>query len=560
MRRFLYLIIFVVLLDLTFQQCANPGRPTGGPKDTIPPTLINAIPTLGTTNFTGAEIELEFSEYINADKLKQQLIITPKTDLRYKHIVKRNKLIIKLESDLLDSTTYSFNFGDGVTDITEKNPVINLSLAFSTGPFIDSLSIEGEVEELLTKEAGKGYVVSLYPYTDSLDYFTDSPIYFTTANDSGKYSLNYIKSGKYKILAFDDDNGNFLLDPETESHGFLESIIDLDSSLVLPTLRCVLQNVKPIKLINARPAGPYVEAKYNKQIDNYQLTNEILKSNRVGEKKEVVRIFKPELLDYNDSIETIIIASDSLGNQANDTIKFVFLESNRKPSGFSFTIEPNNVPLVNDPNFTIDFNKPITKFDSTKIQIVIDSTKTFVHQKTIQWNYNFTKADITIKANADILLSELEKILPKDTISNDSTSQPISLQKNVKRLEIKLIEGAFVSAEKDTSKVKSIPLQVPKEQQTGKLKIKLDTELTHFTLQLITKRDKVLYQIANQKNIIFSSIKPDTYKIRILIDSNKDGNWSYGNLIQNQEPEEVYLHPEETSVRENWEIELSITL
>ena len=84
-------------------------------------------------------------------------------------------------------------------------------------------------------------------------------MYFTSSNEAGEYSIEYIKTGTYKILAFEDDNGNLLLDPETEQHGFLEQTIQLDSAITLRPIRCILQNVKPIQLINARPAGPYVE-------------------------------------------------------------------------------------------------------------------------------------------------------------------------------------------------------------------------------------------------------------------------------------------------------------
>lgn len=559
MRRLFHLFIFILFIDFAFQQCANPGRPTGGPKDTIPPTLISANPILGTTNFKNEIIELEFNEYINADKLKQQLIITPKTDLKFKHLVKRNRLILRLETKLLDSTTYSFNFGDGVSDITEKNPVINLSLAFSTGSYIDSLSIKGEVEDLLTKEPGKGYVVSLYPFSDTLDYFTDSPMYFTTANDSGRYKLNYLKRGKYKILSFNDDNGNFLLDPESESHGFLEQTIHLDSSTSLPNLRCILQNVKPIQLINARPTGPYVEIKYNKQILSYQILAEKIQSNLIGDNKEVIRLYKPSYVNYNDSIKTVISAEDSLGNKVNDTIRFAFLESNRKPAGFSYTNSQKSIPFIDNPSFQLNFNKPVIEYDTSKINIIIDSVILISPGKSIQWNQNRTTAKVNLSVQADSLLNMIEVMSKPDTTTTDSTS---ILGKNggQRKLEIELEEGAFISAENDTSKLKLIPFEKAKIQPTGTLKIKLNSEITHFKLQLVAKGDKVMYQIRNQKNITFTSIKPDTYKIRILIDSNKDGFWSYGNLLKNQEPEEVYIHPEETSIRENWVVEMSISL
>lgn len=559
MKRLFFLILFILLIDLSFQHCANPGRPTGGPKDTIPPTLTYASPVNGTTNFKGEIIELEFSEFINADKLKQKLIITPKTDLKYKSVVKRNKLVLKLENPLKDSTTYNFNFADGLTDITEKNPAVNLSLAFSTGDYIDSMSVKGSVEELLSKEPGKGYTVGLYPYSDTLNFFTQNPIYFTTANDSGIYKMNYLKTGRYKILAFDDDNNNLLLDPDTESHGFLEEIIHLDSPLTLQPLRCILQNVKPIKLINARPAGRYVEAKFNKMVNQYKIEPSYLSHNIIGENKDIIRIYKPENINYSDSLISYIQASDSLDNTIQDTVKFVFLQSNRKPAGFSFSTNPSSITLTDNPDFNISFNKPINNIDSSKFKIKADSIFTFTPDLDFTWNYNKTELSINLKLTADSLRDQLSRSIPKDTLQSDSTSTLKSNKPSQRKLEFTIDKAAFITVENDTSQVKNIPLQESKDTPKGVLNISVVTDKTSFILQLLSSNDKVAYQTKNEKNISFANVKPGNYKIRVLIDSDKDGNWSFGNLIKNEEPEEIYLHSEETSVRENWVIDMSIS-
>ena len=138
-------LMFVTLVFLLAISCAKQGTPTGGPRDTIPPTVINSVPENQSLNFKGNELFFLFDERINADKLKQQLIISPNTDLEYSYVVKKDRLIIKLESPLEDSITYTFNFLDGVTDITDKTPAVNLKLAFSTGPYIDSIFVKGQV-------------------------------------------------------------------------------------------------------------------------------------------------------------------------------------------------------------------------------------------------------------------------------------------------------------------------------------------------------------------------------------------------------------------------------
>ncbi len=52
--------------------CARRGTPTGGEKDTIPPTLIRTVPALETVNFTSDEIELEFDELIECAKPQER--------------------------------------------------------------------------------------------------------------------------------------------------------------------------------------------------------------------------------------------------------------------------------------------------------------------------------------------------------------------------------------------------------------------------------------------------------------------------------------------------------
>lgn len=558
MKYFLQLIIIILLSVTAFHRCANPGRPTGGPKDTIPPILINAIPVSGTTNFKDQIIELEFSEYINADKIQQELIITPKTDIRYKSIVKRNKLILKLDQALEDSTTYYFNFANGVTDITEKNPVVNLALAFSTGPFIDSMSVKGSVEKLMTKEPGNGYVVSLYPYSDTLDYFSDSPMYFTTANDSGNYKLNYIKQGKYKIISFNDDNSNFMLDPETEAHGFISDIINLDSALTLPVMRSVLQNVKPLTLINVRPTGRYVEIKFNKQIDSYELTPEYLQHNIIGENSDIIRLYKPEQINYKDSLTSYITASDSLGNQILDTLKYVFLESNRKPSGFSYSV-PSRIEIENNPLFVIQFNKPVKSINTDSILIKADSIFTFYPSVELDWNKNRTELNLKLILNKDSILQAFEASIPKDTAVSDSTTQQNQTRTGHRNLEIVLKKNTFLSVENDTSSLKTITLQKPHSKPSGTLQLDIQTDKKSFIVQLTDKSGEVKYQRKNEKKITLTAIKPDTYQIRVLIDNNEDGKWSYGNLLENKQPEDVFLYSEEISIRENWVVEMSIT-
>jgi len=570
MRNLIIGISFLILCDLTFQRCASISSPTGGPKDTIPPLLLESDPVNGTTNYQSQEFSLTFSEFVKADKIKQQLIITPRTENKYKTIVKKNTVTLKFEDPFEDSTTYNFNFADAVTDITESNPTINLSLAFSTGKYIDSLSIEGTVIDLFEQEEVKGYLVGLYPYSDSLDFFKDKPVYFTTTNDSGRYELNYIKSGIYKLLVFNDENSNITFDPESEEHGFIQDSIPLDSALIIDkSIATLLQNIKPITFINSRPTGPYVELKYNKTIDEYSIQPDFFHHSLTGESKEVIRLYKSDQVIVGDSLTIYANVSDSLGNLSNDTIKTAFIESNRKPSSFSYSLSGTTNYLTDDYTVLFEFNKPVSSVDTSSLLFVKDSTLTWDISPTFDWNHNRTKLLVNTHLTKQLLMDSLISLEPKDTTEStveekarpgkEAKPRPGFRNTNNRQVEFFAETSAFVSVENDSSSVQTLKIPTEESSSFGTVKITVSTDYTSFTVQLLNDQDKVAYSQKNNELITFPKVTPGKYAIRALIDNNDDGKWSAGNLLLNKIPEELYLHPEETSVRENWVLELEIS-
>ena len=95
-------------------------------------------------NTNPKEIRLEFDEYIKLDNATKNIIITPRVKKDELIITAlKNMVIIELNQQLEDSTTYVFNFQKSIQDLSESNPAENLKLVFSTGPSIDSLELSG---------------------------------------------------------------------------------------------------------------------------------------------------------------------------------------------------------------------------------------------------------------------------------------------------------------------------------------------------------------------------------------------------------------------------------
>src|SRR5690606_18366437 len=142
---------FILLIFLTLTRCANIQRPTGGPKDSIAPTILDASPANYSTNFKERKITLEFDEYIKMTNQFKEFSISPDLEEIVDYRVRKKNLVITLPDSLEENTTYTINFGKGLGDYNEGNAVINYNYVFATGPELDSLIISGKVTNGFTK-------------------------------------------------------------------------------------------------------------------------------------------------------------------------------------------------------------------------------------------------------------------------------------------------------------------------------------------------------------------------------------------------------------------------
>ena len=68
-------IIIVIVGHLYRSMCKR--TPTGGAKDSIPPVLVSANPSLNKVNFDSDKVVLVFDEYIQLKDIANQLIVSP---------------------------------------------------------------------------------------------------------------------------------------------------------------------------------------------------------------------------------------------------------------------------------------------------------------------------------------------------------------------------------------------------------------------------------------------------------------------------------------------------
>lgn len=439
--------------------CARRGMPTGGPKDTIPPSLLNMSPELETVNFNDEELLLEFDEFIEARSLKQDLIINPPIE-DYDFYVNRRSLVIEFNEELQENTTYTFNFRDAIKDISEQNPAENIVMAFSTGSKIDSFQVQGQVTQLFTNQPAEEALVALYPESDTLSPFEDPPTYLTKTDEEGNYEIRYIKVGTYKLYAFVDENNNLKIDSNNEPFGFEAEpvvllpeetepvqLLDSASSMLQDStkaekrtlygknvdVRLLLQDVRPITVQSSRPNGKYYEIKTNKSLQEYNLrvdesdlkesTLQYLDSLNPELPKDTVRYLYSNFQDqqktiriYNtirqDSIRAFLTLTDSVDHIEEDTLFVQFAESRREAEEMSQTTTAP-ADIQNTIELSINFSKPITQVKTDSILLSYDTLfyLPLNYDTLFTWNERLDQVTLERKVNKSKIIDTLQLYL-----------------------------------------------------------------------------------------------------------------------------------------------------
>ena len=208
MKRILFTIVPLFLLAFaavfTGPGCANIISPSGGPRDSLPPILLSATPPDSTTNFRANRITLQFDEYIDLQEVQNNLLFTPIFETNPVVEARLRTITIRLRDTLEPNTTYTFNFGNAVRDINENNILRDFDYTFSTGPYLDSLTLSGKV---LLAEDGKTdstLTVVLHRNLDDSAIVKERPRYAARLNREGAFTFKNLPPGNFAIYALGD--------------------------------------------------------------------------------------------------------------------------------------------------------------------------------------------------------------------------------------------------------------------------------------------------------------------------------------------------------------------
>lgn len=520
---------------LSFVDCAKRGRPTGGPKDSIPPIIVRSVPENYTTNFEGNEIRVHFNEYIKLKELTKNLLISPPMEVAPTITPLSSSKVLKVtfNDTLKENTTYSINFGNSIEDNNENNTFANYKYVFSTGSFIDSLKVTGRIKDALKGEIDGATSVMLFEktteFTDSLIY-NQKPSYVTSVPDSlNTFELTNIKEGRYLLIALKEDNTNYTFQPKRDKIGFITE------DIMLPTEESydisLFKEIPEYKL--ARPkqeSQNKITFGYEGKADSLEI--KILSATPTDYKSIITKENKKDSLNYwySPAFETDSLLF-SIKNKTNiDTVSVRIKELYKD----SLVIKQRNKAVLRlKDSVVLDVNTPLVTFDDTKLFITDKDTLAVAFQSKIN------KAE-----NAAVLYFN---------------------NKEEQNYKIEIVPEAFVDFFGNTN---------DSLQYNFRTKQVLDYGTINVTLQNLNDRNAIVqivntnYEVVREKrNVLneapvapFEDLDPALYYIRVILDENNNGIWDTGDFLTRTIPEEVIYYPVQVELKSNFSLEETFIL
>jgi hypothetical protein len=535
------ILLFLSVFLLT--HCANMVTPTGGPKDMTPPKVTEAMPENHSVNFNGKKIEITFDEYLTLENASQQVLFSP--PLNEKPDIKLNNktVLIKLKEELKPNTTYTIDFGQAVKDLHEGNIFKDYVYSFSTGEQLDTLTITGKVLDAETQKPVEKLFVTLYSNPDSIPddslFFRPTlrkPDFITRTDKDGKFQFHGLPNKKFLLFALDDVNSNLYYDMPNEKVAFIDTLIFPSDSLVFTLYS-------------------FIEVDTNQMILEKKLIDVGMLRFAFRHPAEKVKIEMPETLP--DTFQIIKVWS-----QKHDTLTCYFT-----------------------PNI-IDSLKVNIQYDT----LIKDTTKYSLSYRASQQRRGKTVKDIKVTSNLrnnllppgeDLLLKFSEPVI--DIRMNDTSKLIINTDTliNTMRFEqaddygmayrlvvsvddtsnyvLSMADSVFYTLRNRTNNPFTFRFKRAKESDFGSIFIIVaPPEETQVIIQLFDSRNKTIatQAIDSTTRVSFKQLTPDKYKLKAIIDTDRNGKWSTGNFHRCFLPETTIEYKDELDLKAGWDIDL----
>ena len=563
----------VVLLTagyaLSAGSCANTGTPPkGGPKDTIPPVIVQMLPDSNAVNVPTEKTRLQFkfNEYVVVKDANTNVLLSPPQEKKPELKIKGKSVVVTFKEPLDSNTTYCLDFGNSIVDNNEGNIMMKFMFPFSTGSYIDSMYCAGKVLNSQTLYPEENITVAFYlNHADSCIYKT-LPDAVAKSDKWGYFIARNLKPEPYRVYAFKDENANNKYDPYTERIAFMDSLFT--PSKVLDTIAPELKvfDMEDTLACLARPSEfnmlTFMETSPEQYIKDRQRTDvrsmyikfgapyvridslwfDGIDSSLIIKEFNVMQdslcLWINDRKDIKDTLKMGIKywKTDTLGElvPTYDTIRYVIPKEKRKSDEKKYEKKDANAKREDLLEVTIDASSDMIEQYGIRLEtkdpiidFLLDSIaftyKTPKQQEGVM-NFDFVEDTTTIRK---FTIRAKEKYMPGYEYS----------------LYFPMATFTDVNGFTNDSTVTKIGL--PTDDKLSTLTVNLTGVESIYIIDLVDeKRTKVLRgHITDQDTtLIFPYLKAGKYSIRITEDKNSNSLFDTGSLKDRRQPEKVIFY------------------
>jgi hypothetical protein len=370
---------------------------------------------------------------------------------------------------------------------------------------IDSLSITGKVIDALTQEIKKGVTVLLLDSVMDVMYKHNIRA-IARSDDQGDFTLVNLPDKPYYIVALEDANKDNRYDTIQDAIAFLK------------------EEVSPKILI------PMQFPDSCSSQDSVAIIDSIRKLN--DSEFIVLGMFKQKL-------QQTILKSEFINNT---TFSLNFRNTSILPPSVAFIN-----PVLEENQYQIEW-----KNKNQDATIILPSDTVY---KSVQLVLSYNGKIDSLKITND----KLTKNSPaRDSIfARDSISARDSI---FARDSISVISDSIVADTLPVKQAETLPPPV-KQDNFAKIQFNLISEmdLSSVIFQVLDTKnvvvEEIIYLDSVNKTIIFDTLKPSSYKFRLIFDENLDQEWTPGNIFENIYPEKVLYFDKTVKMEKGWEYE-----
>ncbi len=607
MNHFYKELVFISLALATIG-CAKQSSPTGGPKDVTPPVALRSSPVNYSTNFKGKKFIVEFDEFIDLKNVNQELLVSPIVENKPKVVMRGKKMVVRINNELADSTTYNFNFFNSITDLNEGNVLKNFQFEFSTGPTFDSIYIGGRLTDAFSGAPVEGAYVMLYTSLSDSTPRTQKPDCIGRTNKEGYFVVPNMKPVPYYMFALVDMNNNQKYDLPNEKiafsdSSFMPSFKPMEVSDTIRQIEHISRDRKDTVFRDSIHTYTIMvttidDVKLNLFAEEYhiQYLHDVYRPNK--------RLLSVAFNDVVDSSFSIAPVTDSAYNP-----DWLLIESTMPTDSVVLWIKDSNLYKHDTLNFAVSY----TMKDSNNTDYLKTDTLEFLAKNNAANNKKQNKK------KEGGLLSKLKKDEKDESEKEEKKESELKITSNIRQqFDLKqpinlsftypiadfnssLISMSKIDDDKstavdcsisrDNSNLRSFSINFNSEESTtyevliaagaftdiygninDTLRQSFATLASDFYCTLILNIKNVqqnsIFQLLGSKNSIVKEIKlhndttltisylrPEKYQFKLFYDVNNNGKWDTGKFSEQLQPEKVFLYDDVFEAKTGWDIE-----